>query len=293
MVVSAPDADVLDVSQFAGAGAVYVYERPAADAQWQLTARVVSPTPVTGAQFGDAVALEGDRLAVATSGRLSGSTGSGVVNVFQRQPDGAWSRLGTPLTIGGSNDDFGAELAWVTTDRLLVGAPGAVGTSDSNAAIDGEIWDATWTAGSWNMAAIDVASLFTTFGTGGQEFGFAFDVDERPGGGYSLVAGMPGLGDDGGAFVFNAGPTGPFSFAQAFTGGAGAGARAGDEHRRGRRSVRDCDTAWRLERIGRVVSTLRCNMGCQQRPVGCERRAQQRRGQPVRPPTWRSTATRS
>ena len=56
MVVGAPSADVLDGSLFAEAGAVYVYERPAADAQWRLTARLVSPDPFDGMNFGRSVA---------------------------------------------------------------------------------------------------------------------------------------------------------------------------------------------------------------------------------------------
>ncbi|HSI04540.1 MAG: hypothetical protein ACAI38_17860 [Myxococcota bacterium] len=102
-------------------GAVYVYSR--AGESWRFDGYVKSRLPAHG--FGAAVALssDGKLLAVGEPDEDSGATGSGAVEIFERQRRG-WRHVTLvkprePTRGGG----FGASVA-LSWDTLVVGAPG-------------------------------------------------------------------------------------------------------------------------------------------------------------------------
>ena len=92
MVASAPFAEVGGIDR---AGKVYVYAR-GEDGVWVLRDVVTSPAPEVGGAFGDSLALNGNRLAVGESDRVSGLQEPGRVWVFERG-DSGWLQLGGPI----------------------------------------------------------------------------------------------------------------------------------------------------------------------------------------------------
>jgi MYXO-CTERM domain-containing protein len=110
------------------AGAVYIFKR--VDKTWMAvqTIRAVDAAKV-GDQFGAALALQGDTLAIGmpAPGMAGTDTKSGQVYIFQRGAADMWT-LQTSLAMGASvaavDDRFGSALA-ISGDRLAVGAPNA------------------------------------------------------------------------------------------------------------------------------------------------------------------------
>ncbi len=93
MVASAPFAEVGGIDR---AGKVYVYVR-GEDGVWGLRDVVTSPAPEAGGAFGDSLALNGNRLAVGESDRVSGLQEPGRVWVFERG-DSGWLQVGDPIS---------------------------------------------------------------------------------------------------------------------------------------------------------------------------------------------------
>ncbi len=76
-----------------------------------------------GAAFGDAVAIDGDRLIVGAPERDNGGiNNTGEANFFERQPDGTWKRL-TPdaAPTSGAGDKFGGSVG-ISGDWAIIGA---------------------------------------------------------------------------------------------------------------------------------------------------------------------------
>lgn len=92
----------------AGGGAAYIFERES-DGSWTQVAKVtpLDPSEDSG-RFGWRVALDGDRALVAWGNRdlpdQPGWLASGVVHLFQRQPDGSWP-LASKLVIPGVSEE--------------------------------------------------------------------------------------------------------------------------------------------------------------------------------------------
>jgi hypothetical protein len=72
-------------------------------------------------QFGNAVALDGDR-AIVGAWRRSGNPRQGLAYIYERNADGSWPTTGITLqgAAGGANDQFGACLS-LSGDRAVVG----------------------------------------------------------------------------------------------------------------------------------------------------------------------------
>jgi choice-of-anchor B domain-containing protein len=103
------------------AGIVYVY-RKAANGAWTERAQLTSSTSALRDQFGQAIAVDGSTLMVASQSRDSGS--AGMVHVFTRGAGGTWSETGMiHAPEGAAEDHFGASLI-LHGDDLMVGAPG-------------------------------------------------------------------------------------------------------------------------------------------------------------------------
>ncbi|MEM7516029.1 MAG: FG-GAP repeat protein, partial [Planctomycetota bacterium] len=179
LAIGAPAAD-------GGRGAVYLFElNPFGE--WDQTAQITATGGAPGDEFGSALALSGDRLAVGAPERdvigFQFHAEAGTAYVFV-ESGGQWSqeaRIEAPDA--SSADDFGRALV-LSSDSLLVGAPG-----DDDVGVDaGSVYAYTRTGTSWNLDG-EVRASDTA---GGDEFGRALDLD-----GSLAIVGAPG--DDDGA----------------------------------------------------------------------------------------------
>jgi hypothetical protein len=104
------------------AGSVYIFERDSSG-NWSETARLASPAPTTDHdQFGEAVALEGDRLLVGASGQAQFNGPVGKAYLYELDA-GQWL-LRSTLTVQSSvfSECLGRSVSLVG-DRALVGDP--------------------------------------------------------------------------------------------------------------------------------------------------------------------------
>jgi len=102
-------------------GIVYVY-RKGADGAWAERAQLKGGGGALRDRFGRAIAVDGNTLMVASQSADSGA--AGVVHVFRRGANGAWTETGMiHAPAGAPTDQFGSALL-LRGDDLLVGAPG-------------------------------------------------------------------------------------------------------------------------------------------------------------------------
>jgi hypothetical protein len=105
-------------------GATYIWERNQGGANaWGETTKLVASQTNIYSGFGEAVALDGDTLAVGEPADSSWSSGNANVYVFERDRGGAGA-WGEVAKIPGhhDDDDFGRALS-ISGDTLVVGAP--------------------------------------------------------------------------------------------------------------------------------------------------------------------------
>src|SRR5215218_8552945 len=98
-----------DVGGVEKAGAVHLFQFEAAIGTWRERASLISETAEQGGQFGFAVALRGNTLAVSAVGEKK-------VDVFT-QAGGAWTRQQPSLTAPGGEPQFGIS---VSVDGTLI-----------------------------------------------------------------------------------------------------------------------------------------------------------------------------
>ena len=171
-VVGAPKQDGNSGSQ---TGAVYVYAK--ASNEWILEQRISDEASrfsfnylESSDNFGQAVAIEGDWLAVGAPGDDSHSgADTGAVYIFRKHPVGWVISQRIYDTYAGftaleSGDQFGSSLA-LSGDRLVVGAPGDDGHSGANtgAVYVFKLTDANWVL-EWAIA--DASTGFTALESG-------------------------------------------------------------------------------------------------------------------------------
>ncbi len=164
-------------------GAAYVFEKDPAGA-WRQAAKLF-PSDTTGIQnFGRAVALSGDFAFVST---VAHDSARGIVYVFRRGPDGAWTQHATLADRElAPQSYFGLALA-ADGDLLAVGAPFA---NERMGALYAFRYDRA--ADAWRREG-------RVAGTGATGR-LATDVAVRDG---RILAGAPGLdGNQGAAFVY-------------------------------------------------------------------------------------------
>ena len=95
-------------------GAVYVFRKDA-DGAWTEALRVAADDAEPADGFGASIAVDGDRMAVGTTG--------GAVYVMERERD-SWTQVAKLMASdAGDRDAFGSVLT-LNGDRLVVGAPG-------------------------------------------------------------------------------------------------------------------------------------------------------------------------
>lgn len=122
-VVGADDATVDGATD---RGAAYVFHR--ADGVWTQTAKLIAADGISGDLFANAVAIDGDTIAVGAYGAtVGGHFGQGAVYLFSR--DGSEWKQSAKLSAadGAGLDQLGFSLA-LHGGVLLSGAPNAVGT---------------------------------------------------------------------------------------------------------------------------------------------------------------------
>ncbi|HEX6832142.1 MAG TPA: hypothetical protein VF132_01300 [Rudaea sp.] len=98
-----------------GGGAVYVFELDPDEGTWHQTARIANITD--GEEFGTAVAMDGDTIAVGAPRRHHGAS-DGAVDVYVRSASGSWAYQ-TSLNAPGN---LGVSVA-LSGDTLAAGAP--------------------------------------------------------------------------------------------------------------------------------------------------------------------------
>lgn len=146
LVVGAPGDD----GGGSDAGAVHVYERNA-DGTWWRTDRVRPPGVTAGDEFGSAVAVAGDVMAVgAPSDDVLGQQDAGSVYVLEKGLLGDWSvatkLTSSPVQAGAA---FG-DAVDATEHAVVVGAPDLDRSGSGDA---GGVFLATSTLGGWSEAS--------------------------------------------------------------------------------------------------------------------------------------------
>lgn len=121
----------LDDEAALDAGEVYVFEHGFGG--WSEVAELVAPDAAASDEFGEALALEGDRLIVGVRKDDDGATDAGSARVFERSAGGVWSevaalRASTPVAgalLGSSVALEGDRaVAGATSEGSLPAAPG-------------------------------------------------------------------------------------------------------------------------------------------------------------------------
>jgi hypothetical protein len=210
-VVGAPEED----SELYNEGAAYVFER--VGGAWRISARLRSQYPATmsGFQFGNAVAIAGDLIAVGS--RRGAGGGAGIVQLFRRE-GGTWGLEDWIYQPDADNaSQFGYPLA-LEERRLLVGANRDwVGGQRQGSAYVFEPCGGEWLAR---------AKLIASDGQWDDSFGYGLDFE-----GGTIVVGAYGIGlstgGPGGLYHFDLDSTDPFN-AYCFGDGSGAGCPCGN-----------------------------------------------------------------
>ena len=106
-----------------GAGAVNLHKRDPSGA-WNLETQIGPPNPGNGGQYGTAVSMTSNRLAV-TQFYNRDVVNSGIVHLYELTSAGNWVREATKLPFNPTNNsEFGFAVALARNgDRVVVGAP--------------------------------------------------------------------------------------------------------------------------------------------------------------------------
>lgn len=109
----------------ASSGSAYIFERQTGSTQWSQVAKLTSTDAAGGDQFGNAVAVEGDLIAVAAFRADAGAlANTGAVELFQRATSGVWSQT-SKLTAENDTTEYDVFGSSVTLKgrTVFVGAP--------------------------------------------------------------------------------------------------------------------------------------------------------------------------
>jgi len=152
------------------AGAAYVFERQTGGA-WLEVAKFTPSSGVGAAQFGKAVALDGDHALVGAAFDSVGGAASGAADLYERQSGGGWSEVAKlEASDEGFGDRFGNAVA-IDGDRALVGA---VNESPMNLFGAGSAYlFERQSGGAWT----EVTKIVAADAAVTDAFGFAVDLD--------------------------------------------------------------------------------------------------------------------
>jgi len=184
-------------------GSAYIFERDAGGS-WSQVAKILPLDGRPGDDFGEAVSLDGDRLAVGAAGNDDNGSGSGSAYIFERNADGIWSPVTKILPLDGqAGDDFG-EAVSLDDDRLAVGAQ----DDDDNGSDSGSAYiferneDGNWPP---------VTKILPLDGQASDAFGDSVSLDgDRLAVGAFFGNADNGL-DSGSAYIFERNPDGSWS----------------------------------------------------------------------------------
>ncbi|MCW5757094.1 MAG: hypothetical protein KIT54_07660 [Phycisphaeraceae bacterium] len=119
---------------FTSQGVVHVYRLR--DGRWEPAQEITHAQPEDGDQFGTALSIYGDRLAIYAYGDITPERGRGVNYIFERDGDGRWVQAASvysaePTYPYGGGTLWGDTLAVGSIDALVGGEPtGAVDVFD-------------------------------------------------------------------------------------------------------------------------------------------------------------------
>jgi len=141
LVIGARDDD----TAFLGSGSAYVFEFDGMS--WVERAKLTASDAAASDQFGQAVSVSGDRIAVGASNRDEGGNGAGAVYLLEYDGN-TWNETAKLLASDATEFDFFGFSVSLSGDRLLVGADreDALGSNAGAAYVfdfDGTNWNET------------------------------------------------------------------------------------------------------------------------------------------------------
>lgn len=187
-----------DHSSLSNPGAAYIFERQS-NGTWLQVAKLIASDAAANAQFGAAVALQGDRAVVAARFDSPGGTVSaGSAYIFDRDVNGNW--IETQKIFGNdkaTGDTFGQSVA-LYNDRIIVGAYVKTYAGKNSAGV-GYIFEYDPNLPGWFQKAELIASDLAASDNFGYKVGISGDF---------AVVGSPladhsSLSNAGAAYVFN------------------------------------------------------------------------------------------
>ncbi|MCP3918430.1 MAG: hypothetical protein GY711_23035 [bacterium] len=183
-------APIEDRGVLFNAGVVYVFER--SGGAWSLPVELVPNDAAAHQQFGGAVAVDGDRIAVGASQHDALGLRTGAAYVFDRT-GGVWSQTAQLFASNAAaQQEFGTSLA-LEGDTLVVGAP----SDTSSGAVAGLVFVFERSGGAWN----ETSTLYPASANPGDRFGVSVALS-----GDTVLAGSrfgdTTAQDAGGAYLF-------------------------------------------------------------------------------------------
>ncbi|HKS38875.1 MAG TPA: Ig-like domain-containing protein [Verrucomicrobiae bacterium] len=169
------------------AGAAYVFVR--SGTTWIQQARLVASDPGSNEQFGCAVAIEGDTVAVGALGDGTVFAGTGAVYVFERS-GGAWTQQAKLVSNNPRPGNALGLSVGLSGDTIVAGSPY---DEDTGVVDAGAVYVFSRTAGSWSQQA----ELRAGDAGPNDHLGWSVSVS-----GDTLMAGAPDQDGLGAAYVF-------------------------------------------------------------------------------------------
>ncbi|MBP7867975.1 MAG: putative Ig domain-containing protein, partial [Acidobacteria bacterium] len=191
------------VSGKAQQGAVYVYYRNQGGADaWGQVVKLTAADGAAGDQFGYAVCVQGDTLAVGATGvDVGANADQGAVYIFSRNQGGAdaWGEVARFVASdGGVNESFGFSLS-LDGGTVAVGTPYARVSSMGNR---GAVYLHSCNQGGANAWGL-VAKLTAADGVSGDFFGHSVSMDGDTVLSGALGADVGGRAEQGAAYIFS------------------------------------------------------------------------------------------
>jgi len=148
-------------------GAVYLYDK--VGGTWTESVKLMASDPLQGDHFGEAVAIDENRLIVGTPDKNVGGYSHGAAYIFEDNGT-AWVQTAKLTASDGYADDqFGISVD-IRGDYAVVGAP----SNDDNGDASGSAYVFRKQGDTWS----EVGKLLLSDAAGGDEFGTSVGIDE-------------------------------------------------------------------------------------------------------------------
>ena len=162
------------------AGTVSVYKLVGTN--WQLEQTILNPTPAQGDRFGDAVALEGDRLLIGDPFADETATDRGAVYAYSSNGR-SWQLQSTLVPMSASDRQYFGRSIAIRNTRAAIGANGADALDGTSASGMVEVYD--FVGSSWSRSG----ELRPETAVVGGHFGWDVAIEAE-----TIVVGEPGYG---------------------------------------------------------------------------------------------------